>query len=93
MMIYKIELDVSHEVTHEEVVSFAAEHECDCVLLEENGPAGGNPLYKFTSTNEDMIIKLAEELTAQKGNFFIYGFDPEPIGSLEEMENGELYGS
>jgi len=72
-MIYSVQLDVSHEVTHEEVVQFAAEHGCDCVLLEQNGPAGGNPLYKFISASEDMIQELADQLTGGENSYSIDG--------------------
>ena len=58
-------------MTHEEVVQFAAEHGCDYVLLEENGPAGGNPLYKFISVSEDMIQELADQLTGGETSYSI----------------------
>jgi DNA-binding LacI/PurR family transcriptional regulator len=85
MMMYSTILDVSHEVTHEEVVQFATEHGCDCVLLEAFGPAGGNPLYRFGSDNEDMILELADQLTGG-GGYSIMGIgDPIPM----HVESGE----
>jgi hypothetical protein len=40
-------------------------------MLEQNGPAGGNPLYKFISVSEDMIQELADQLTGGETNHSI----------------------
>jgi hypothetical protein len=61
-MNYAIELDITHESTFEEVQQFATEHGCEVKLLEENGPAGGNPLYKFTAESFDMLQELGEQI-------------------------------
>ena len=54
-MAYQVELDISHEATHDEVVQFAIEHGCTTQLIMANGPAGGNPLYLFKSESFDML--------------------------------------
>ena len=61
-MPYSVQLDVSHEPTHEEVKQFATDHGCVATLLMENGPAGGNPLYQFSSDNFDYLQELIEQL-------------------------------
>lgn len=58
-MTYSIQLDVSHEVSIDEVNEFAKSHGCVATLLEEFGPAGGNPLYEFTSQKYDYLLELA----------------------------------
>ena len=58
---FNIELDVSHEPTNLEVIQFAKDHGCTASLLQQNGPAGGNPLYLFQSNK----FSYLEELTQQ----------------------------
>jgi len=58
---YIAELDISAEASKESVQQFATEHGCSAVLIIENGPAGGNPLYQFSSNSQDCL----EELVAQ----------------------------
>lgn len=59
---YNIELDVSHEPTHSEVSQFAKDHGCTATLVQENGPAGGNPLYLFQSKKFDYLAELVSQL-------------------------------
>lgn len=59
---YTIELDISHEPTHQEVCNFAKEHGCTAFLIQENGPAGGNPLYRFSSDSFDMLQELTDQV-------------------------------
>lgn len=76
-MAYTIDLDISHETPHEMVVQFAIDHGCSAELLQEFGPAGGNPLYRFSSDNQQYLWELADQ---------VYGpgfFDEETI--LEMM--------
>jgi len=54
-----IQLDVSHEASQEEVIEFASEFECTANMIIEFGPGGGNPVYEFTGT-EDNINRLME---------------------------------
>ena len=61
-MNYAMELDISHEASHDEVLQFAKENNCEAELINEFGPAGGNPLYKFTSDTFDSLQELAEEM-------------------------------
>ena len=57
---YMISLDISHELTEAQVAQFAAP--CEATLVEEFGPAGGNPVYVFSSNNEDDLFALACEV-------------------------------
>lgn len=61
-MAYLIELDISHEATHEEVVQFAQDQGCVVLGKIENGPAGGNPLYTFGADSKQKLIGLAQEV-------------------------------
>ena len=72
---FSIELDISHEPTHQENVEFAREHNCNAILVTENGPGGGNPVYEFTSDKIENIIKLTTN---------IYGgtFDTETLKTM-----------
>ena len=73
---YTIELDISHEVPSNEVHEFATEHGCMAELLQEYGPAGGNPLYKFSSEKFNKLKELAEYV------FDGAGFDEEEIKTM-----------
>ena len=59
---YVAELDVSHEATPDMVHQFAKDHGCVAKLILENGPAGGNPLYQFSSNNKNYIEELVGQL-------------------------------
>lgn len=59
---YSIELDVAHTATKSEVKLFAYQHGCRSKLLQNPGPAGGNPLYLFTSKSLDMLTELAQQI-------------------------------
>lgn len=61
-MTYSVQIDISHEATDVEIQTFAAEHGCNATLLEEFGPAGGNPLYEFTSDEYDFLLELVDQL-------------------------------
>ena len=61
-MKFSIELDISHEATEADVSQFAESHNCSYELIEEFGPAGGNPLYQFTSNSYDALLELATEV-------------------------------
>ena len=61
-MTYSIQLDISHEATKAEVAEFAFSHNCSVALIEEFGPAGGNPLYEFTSKSYDCLLELAMQI-------------------------------
>ena len=76
-MTYTVELDISHEAKHEEVVQFATEHGCRVMLRIEEGPAGGNPLYTFASESFDMIQELTEQVLGAG-----HGFDEEEIKTM-----------
>jgi len=72
---YTIELDITSETTTEMVNQFATEHGCTSKLLMEYGPAGGNPLYQFSSESFDCL----EELVTQ---YFGGEFDCEEIKTM-----------
>jgi len=59
---FTIELDVSHEVTHELVVEWAHGHDCRVLSRLEEGPGGGNPVYTFASDTYNPLKDLAEDL-------------------------------
>lgn len=59
---FNIELDISHEPTHSEVSQFAKDHGCTATLIQENGPAGGNPLYLFQSEKFDYLDELVSQI-------------------------------
>lgn len=58
-MTFMFEADISYEASREEIDQFAKQHGCEAILVQEYGPAGGNPVYKFTSTSYDCIEELA----------------------------------
>ena len=61
-MAYLIELDVSHEAAHEEVVQLAHDQGCTVLSKMEHGPAGGNPSYTFAADSKQKLIGLAQEI-------------------------------
>ena len=61
-MAYTIDLDISYETPSEMVHQFASDHGCTAILLEEFGPAGGNPLYRFSSDNQQYLWELADQI-------------------------------
>ena len=76
-MTYQVELDISSEPTHGEVLQFATEHGCTATLLQANGPAGGNPLYLFQSESFDMLQELFEQVMGHG-----HGFDEEELKTM-----------
>jgi len=74
-MTYNIELDISSEPTHSEVSQFAKDHGCTATLVQENGPAGGNPLYQFHSDNFNYLEELASQVLGTS-------FDEEAIKTM-----------
>lgn len=62
MTTFNIQLDISHEPTHQEVIQFATDHGCTATLVQQNGPAGGNPLYLFQSDKFDYLDELASQV-------------------------------
>ena len=59
---YVTELDISAEASQESIHQFAAEHGCIAKLIIENGPAGGNPLYQFSSDSKDCLEELVSQV-------------------------------
>lgn len=59
---YTTELDINHEMPQANVLAFAAQNNCAALLIEESGPAGGNPLYQFFSNSYDSLLQLATEV-------------------------------
>lgn len=76
-MAYIVELDITHEADHQEVVQFAIEHGCRVLSRVENGPAGGNPLYTFASDSFDMLQELTEQVLGVNS-----GFDEEDLKTM-----------
>lgn len=75
-MTYVVELDISHEPTHQEVCEFAKDHGCVAKMLMEFGPAGGNPLYQFSSDKFDYLQELVDQILGG------VGFDEEDIKKM-----------
>jgi hypothetical protein len=59
---YIAELDISAEASQESVHQFATEHGCTALLIMEYGPAGGNPLYQFSSDSQDCLEELVSQV-------------------------------
>jgi hypothetical protein len=59
---YIAELDISYEASQESVHQFAAEHGCTALLIVETGPAGGNPIYQFSSNSQDCLEELVSQV-------------------------------
>jgi hypothetical protein len=74
-MTYHVQLDISHETPSDIVNQFAIDHGCTATLIEEFGPAGGNPLYQFSSDNFDYLQELTEQVLGS-------GFDEEDIQNM-----------
>jgi len=72
---YTIELDITSEATTAMVNQFATEHSCTAKLIQAFGPAGGNPVYEFSSESFDCL----EELVTQ---YFGGEFDEEDIKTM-----------
>lgn len=64
-----IEFDISHEATKAEVAEFATTHGCQASLITLDGPAGGNPLYRFTSKSFDMLLELTQQYFGPNSGF------------------------
>jgi hypothetical protein len=62
MATYSIALDVSHEPTFDEIAKWAASFNCTATLITEFGPAGGNPVYKFSTKNITNLENLCDDL-------------------------------
>ena len=75
-MAYFVQLDISHEASLEMVNQFATDHGCTATLILENGPAGGNPLYQFSSDKFDYLQELIEQVLGG------VGFDEETIKTM-----------
>ena len=73
---FTIELDITYETPIEMVQQFATDHGCTVELLQEFGPAGGNPLYKFSSDKFDYLQELTEQILGASG------FDEESIKTM-----------
>ena len=74
-MTYNIELDISSEPTHQEIIDFAKGYGCTVTLIQQNGPAGWNPLYQFHSDNFDYLEELASQVLGTN-------FDEEAIKTM-----------
>jgi hypothetical protein len=59
---FTMQLDISYEAAHEEVVQFAHDHDCRVLSRLEEGSGGGNPVYTFASDTYNPLKDLAEDL-------------------------------
>jgi hypothetical protein len=58
---HTVRLDISYEAPHDKVVKWANRHHCKTALIIEDGPAGGNPLYEFSSDDERHVKALIKD--------------------------------
>ena len=58
---YTIELDISHEASLEQITAWASKFNCTPKLIQEIGPAGGNPVYQFSSNYKSNIVSLKKD--------------------------------
>lgn len=68
-----ISLDVSHD-TMGEIETMCAEHALTFEVVEEHGPAGGNPLVKF----------IGDEKNLREFALYEYGIDEDMFEQLIE---------
>lgn len=61
-----IELDISHEESALEISKACAKYGVLNELLEEHGPAGGNPLYRFTGPRANIERLIREWYTTDQ---------------------------
>lgn len=63
----KLELDVAHDAL-EEALAEAANYDLEADVVEEVGPAGGNPLVSFVGLRDDLRRFLAEIYCGENGD-------------------------
>jgi hypothetical protein len=60
-----LELDWAHDIDHARDTKFLAKkHNLEVKLLQEFGPAGGNPLYLFTGSHRN-LVNLIKDYTQE----------------------------
>ena len=60
---FRIELDVSYENDIKEVTEFGDKHSCHTKIVEEFGPAGGNPVVEYSSAALYDVLNLIKDYT------------------------------
>ena len=55
----KIELDVAADLPTS-IADYAAQFGCTHTVIEEVGPAGGNPLVEFQGTRDQLVALIAD---------------------------------
>ena len=55
-----IELDLTNVLSHEDEIELEQQYGIKLVLVTEDGPAGGNPLYSVQGDDADLIKFLKE---------------------------------
>jgi len=74
IIMYLAELDITHETPSDMVYQFAKDHGCVAKLILEYGPAGGNPLYQFSSDNYDYLEELVGQVLGFMDPVYIKDF-------------------
>jgi hypothetical protein len=75
-----IELDLIDVLPHETEVELELKYGIELVLITENGPAGGNPLYSVQGDGADIVKFLKEWYYGPD-----YGNDAAIMGEIEEV--------
>ena len=58
---YTTEHDIAYDSPKHEIYEIAEKHHCTVTLLQQYGPAGGNPLYRFSSHSLTNLQNLENE--------------------------------
>lgn len=67
MITHRIDLDMGGDCDHLRLVhEICRRHNVFCVLLQEQGPAGGNPLYRFVGDQVNLMQMVHDEFHAGK---------------------------
>jgi hypothetical protein len=60
--LFSLELDISADYPISELAQDMSNYGLVAKLISANGPAGGNPLYRFSSFNKDDLLAFADEV-------------------------------
>lgn len=63
--LYTIELDIAHDCELGYIAEFMEEYELTMEIVQARGPAGGNPLIRFSSWKPGNLKKFKAEVVDQ----------------------------
>jgi len=62
---FTINLDIAHTLSPSQIKNICDKYSITPTLIQENGPAGGNPEYSFSTTKKSNIVNfLKNEYTS-----------------------------